>query len=1563
MKKIVSVVLTVIMLFSMLPMSTLAADLNAVKITVDSVDATAGDTVSVNVRLANNPGIVSANINVAFDEGLTLVGASNGDVFPITMSFIPPKQLSTVGRITGNCNFAWQGADIADADIKDGVILTLRFEVDAEAEIGDTYNITISARNNDIVDKNLQVIDLKPVTAKITVIDYTPGDVNDDGSISMLDTVLVSRYIVDGCMHDPNGYAIHINEKAADVNDDASISMLDTVLLSRYIVDGCKTDPNGYNITLKASTKKCEHNMQATAAKKATCTENGNIAYWYCDLCDKYFADANGSRAITLEDTIVEAKGHTVVIDPYKAPTYESTGLTEGSHCDVCGEVIVAQEIIPVLERTEYSVTYRIGTNDNYLQGLTIDNPNSNVYTSEEGLELHDLFVNGYDFKGWYTRQTGGELVTEIPAGSIGNKTFYAHWEKVEYTITFDSPDVPWNDVTYTVDKGITLTNPTWFGYTFVGWSKDGKIVSIIPPGTTGNMTLHANWTSNRNKARAVSKLSEPSIVEDMDNGRYLFIYELGTIENIPLSPIEYIGNSQGININKEYEYTKTVDQGYADTVAKAVSNATTKTSSWTLSEDWNQSTSATNEHDEQIGKTQQKTDSEGNVIGSKYYVSNSSGGSTSSSSSSGGSKSDSSKVTDGNSTGINGSYTSEHEKGSSVDLHVDAKIGAEMHVGKKLAGASVSGEISGGVATEDTRRDKQSSTTANSRSDNHSDESSSIESSHWDTSSSSSSTWNSTNGYENSSTTSRNTTVSNTISEVINDRYSYTSMESRGGSNSATTSTGESQELTNEYASTVEYSIEEQSKIKKTISYTSDATGYYRLVTAGTAHVFGVVGYDIATKSYFTYTYSVLDKERHEYLDYSKDNANFNDCENAILPFEIPFFVNEYVSSVVCRSNGLVIDEETGIIVEYNGNAEYVMIPEYVSIDNGDGTYSAKRIRGISADTFAGNTKIKAVCLPKYVYEIPDGAFSGCTSLETVIGYGVDTIGADAFKNCTSLKSYDVDKYIVSLGQNAFNNTPEISVSAANISVADAALQSGAKKNTLNLSEMDGSFDNKKIAISDSIEYFALISNGKTYNNLSIESNADETFVSNMRFASNTSTPLNLNSSKVTLSRVVVENSPGFALVLPNDNTELKLFGTVGLSSESENAVISKNVSLEKANPEVAGKLSITGNYLICGDLANDKMLEFTSGQLIRITEEQFNSYLTSIIITFDANGGTTPTASKIVYYGQKFGELPVPERQYYTFDGWFTEKDGGTKITADTNVAALSNTTLYAHWTLNSFIVTFDANGGSCDTSAIRGYCGKELGVLPIPTRDYYSFDGWFTAESGGTQVTASQVYTIANDITLYAHWTIKPEKGWIKASALPSGAQVTQRKYSYTLRTYTTSGSSSMSGWTKYDTKRTSWGSTQGPVYSDPSNGVRNVWSEQYVTSSNYKTVYHYYYYSTGPKDGNTSYKSTSGYGTVRSTVTFDSELPTAGSVSGHTKYKWSNHHGTGKYMYVYADNPYKTQEKVSDNYGTRWYYQEPVYTYYYYKDENKESTTNPTGQSNVSNVQEWVKYREK
>lgn len=626
----------------------------------------------------------------------------------------------------------------------------------------------------------------------------------------------------------------------------------------------------------------------------------------------------------------------------------------------MCGTILVKQQVLPPLEKKQYSITYHIANSDTYLAKQTIENNNPATYTAEDGLVLQDLIVDGYLFKGWYTAQTGGTRVTEIPAGTTGSKVLYAQWEKVTYSVFFDSPDVPWDSVSYTVDTGITLTSPSWFGYTFVGWSLDGKIVKAIQPGTIGNITLHANWTSNRNRAIAVNQLKDPCIVEDMDNGRYLFAYEIGTIENVPLSQIENFAYSKGININKTVEYAKTLGTGFSDTIVEAISNATTKTSAWTLSEDWNSSTSATSEHDEQIGKTKATTDSEGNVTAGKYYVSNVKGGVTSSSSS-GGSKAISSKVTQGESVGINNSYTNELELGANVKLGMEATASAEYSAGPLKAG----GEVSTSAEVETSVKDKITASTAASREASVGHEDSGTSENKWDTSNTSTSSWNTESGYESSSSTSRNTTVSDTLSQVINNRYSYSSMDERGGSNSTTNSNSESQTMSDEYSSTIEYSTEETQEYETSISYTSNATGYYRLVSAGTLHVFAVVGYDIATNSYFTYTYNILDKERHTYLDYSKDNANFNDCENAVLPFEIPYAVHQYVFSKIARSNGLVIDQETGIIEAYTGSAKYVTIPEYISVNNGDGTCSAVRVRGISANAFRGNTAIKGVSLP----------------------------------------------------------------------------------------------------------------------------------------------------------------------------------------------------------------------------------------------------------------------------------------------------------------------------------------------------------------------------------------------------------------------------------------------------------------------------------------------------------------------------------------------------------------------------------------------------------------------
>ena len=66
---------------------------------------------------------------------------------------------------------------------------------------------------------------------------------------------------------------------------------------------------------------------------------------------------------------------------------------------------------------------------------------------------------------------------------------------------------------------------------------------------------------------------------------------------------------------------------------------------------------------------------------------------------------------------------------------------------------------------------------------------------------------------------------------------------------------------------------------------------------------------------------------------------------------------------------------------------------------------------------------------------------------------------------------------------------------------------------------------------------------------------------------------------------------------------------------------------------------------------------------------------------------------------------------------------------------------------------LVTFDANGGTVSETERNVEEGTKIGSLPTPTRTDYSFDGWFTSASGGTEVTADTIITQA--IPIYAHW----------------------------------------------------------------------------------------------------------------------------------------------------------------------------------------------------------------
>ena len=123
----------------------------------------------------------------------------------------------------------------------------------------------------------------------------------------------------------------------------------------------------------------------------------------------------------------------------------------------------------------------------------------------------------------------------------------------------------------------------------------------------------------------------------------------------------------------------------------------------------------------------------------------------------------------------------------------------------------------------------------------------------------------------------------------------------------------------------------------------------------------------------------------------------------------------------------------------------------------------------------------------------------------------------------------------------------------------------------------------------------------------------------------------------------------------------------------------------------------------------------------------------------------------------GSKLLNMPIfSDGSGRTFGGWWTEPEGGSRVTMDTVVT--SNMVLYPHWANGviedtTYMVAFDANGGTVSLSNCVVEKGVAIGELPTPTWDGFKFLGWYTAKDGGTKVSAKT--KVLADVTYYAHW----------------------------------------------------------------------------------------------------------------------------------------------------------------------------------------------------------------
>ena len=262
-------------------------------------------------------------------------------------------------------------------------------------------------------------------------------------------------------------------------------------------------EPTRVGYTFKGWYLDNAYTEEITSIDKGTKKNLTLFAKWEADVYTVKL-DTNGGKEISDIEYTIETLG-------FYFPTPVKTGYTFVKWVDVntneerafvkngtLENIEVKAEWVP----TVYTITYNLNNGvytGEYVKEYTIE---------DETITLIVPTRDYYIFNGWCMDELcETEIVTEIPAGSYGDKVYYAKWTPITYYITYEGlqfvdlqqgKNNEENPYKYNVEsETITFKEPTRLGYKFLGWYLDAEHtteITEIKAGSNGDVTIYADW-------------------------------------------------------------------------------------------------------------------------------------------------------------------------------------------------------------------------------------------------------------------------------------------------------------------------------------------------------------------------------------------------------------------------------------------------------------------------------------------------------------------------------------------------------------------------------------------------------------------------------------------------------------------------------------------------------------------------------------------------------------------------------------------------------------------------------------------------------------------------------------------------------------------------------------------------------------------------------------------------------------------------------------------------------------------------------------------------------------